>query len=162
MLPDATTTLVPAEAEDAELRDFVLGARTKLERALVARFGVDDGLDAVADAIAYALEHWPRLREMDNPVGYLYRVGQTCGSREHERRRRVDLLVEGPVTGPATVDVDLQRALLCLRPADRVAVLLIHAHGYSYRQTAEVLGVSLTTLTNRVNRSMADLRKRLT
>ena len=39
--------------------------------------GVDRVDDAVAEALAYAHEHRRRLAEMDNPVGYPFRVGQS-------------------------------------------------------------------------------------
>lgn len=57
-----------------------------LGRAFVASFGLERGQEALAEAMAYAWEHWTELKEMGNPVGYLYRVGQ---SRSRFRRRRV-------------------------------------------------------------------------
>lgn len=49
----------------------------RLQRTFVARYGVDLGNEARADALGWAWEHRDRLSEMANPVGYLYRVGQT-------------------------------------------------------------------------------------
>jgi DNA-directed RNA polymerase specialized sigma24 family protein len=144
-----------------DLSSFLGQALPRLERALVARFGIDDGLDAVADTAAYAAEHWSRLQTMDNPVGYLYRVGQTRGSRLAGRWTRLEVLVGEPLTSDGPVDVDLQRALARLKPAERVAVVLVHSHGHSYAEAAEVLGVPTTTVTNLLHRGLQRLRQLL-
>lgn len=138
---------------------FLADARCRLERALVARFGVEDGLEAAAEALVFAAENWDRLQPMDNPIGYLYRVGQTRGERLTRRWRRIGLLVDEPVTVDDVVDVDLQRALTRLRPEQRVSIVLVHAHGYSYQEAAEVLGIPVTTITNHLNRGMTRLRR---
>jgi RNA polymerase sigma-70 factor (ECF subfamily) len=144
--------------EAESLPRFLSDAQCRLERALVARFGLDDGLDAASDAMVFAVEHWPRLRAMDNPLGYLYRVGATKGRRLARRWDSVDVLVHEPRTVDGVVDVDLQRALVRLKPAQRVAVVLVHGHGHSYREVAEVLDVPVTTVTNHLHRGLARLR----
>jgi len=147
--------------ETGELSAFLADAVPRLERALVARFGVDDGLDAVAEATAYGLANWDRLREMANPVGYLYRVGESQGRRLGRRWRRIDALVAEPMTHDAVVDIDLQRALTRLKAPERVAIVLVYGHGYTYRQAADVLDIPTTTITNHINRGMANLRRLL-
>lgn len=147
------------DADEMPTAAFLVDARCRLERALVARFGVEDGLDAAAEAMVFAAENWDRLKPMDNPIGYLYRVGQTRGERLARRWRRIGLLVVEPVTNDVVVDVDLQRALTRLRSEQRVAVVLVHAHGYSYQDAAQVLGVPVTTITNHLNRGMTRLRR---
>lgn len=146
-------------AEEMPTAAFLADARSRLERALVARFGVDDGLDAAAEALVYASENWHRLQAMANPVGYLYRVGESRGKRLRGRWRRIGLLVHEPVTSDDIIDLDLQRALMRLRPEQRVAIVLVHSHGYSYREAAEVLEIPVTTITNHVTRGMTRLRR---
>jgi DNA-directed RNA polymerase specialized sigma24 family protein len=138
--------------------EFMADARVRLERALVARFGVDDGIEAAQDAVLYAMENWERVAAMENPVGYLYRVGQTAGRRRAQRWGRLGLLAADPVTTDDPLDVDLQRALLQLRAEQRVAVLLVHGHGHSYAEAAAVLDVPTTTVTNHLHRGVARLR----
>jgi DNA-directed RNA polymerase specialized sigma24 family protein len=58
---------------------FVRNTEPRLRRALVAAYGPEQGRDAAAEALAYAWEHWDRLRQMANAPGYLFRVGQTRG-----------------------------------------------------------------------------------
>lgn len=148
--------VTPEMSPIAELERFVDEAGVALRRALVARYGIDVGRDAAADALAWAVEHWPDLSAMANPVGYLYRVGQTSAKRQH-RWQRPDVLVPEPVTDDL-VDVDLQRALMTLRPEERTAVLLVHGFGYRYRDVAEILDIPLSNVTNHVNRGLSRLR----
>jgi hypothetical protein len=77
-------TMSVRAAEDFEM--FFTDAEPRLRRALVAALGGDRGREATAEALAWAWEHWERLRPMTNPVGYLYRVGR---SRTRGRRHPV-------------------------------------------------------------------------
>jgi DNA-directed RNA polymerase specialized sigma24 family protein len=43
----------------------------------------------------------------------------------------------------------------------RVAVLLVHGYGYSYREVAEVLDVSVAAVTNHVHRGLGALRSQM-
>jgi hypothetical protein len=52
-----------------------------LLQALVATYGPVDGREATVDALSWAWEHWDRLADVDHPVGYLYRVGQSATRR---------------------------------------------------------------------------------
>lgn len=158
--PDVSSPDVMVHTADpGSLEDFVLRVRSAVERALVARFGVHDGMDAAAHALEYACAEWGRLSAMTNPAGYVYRVGQSYAVRSGARRRRTDLLVAEPATTDAVVDVDLQRALQRLRPEHRVAVVLVHGHGHTYAQAAEILDVPVTTITNHVTRGLDHLRR---
>jgi len=67
---------------------FVRSAEPQLRQALVAAFGADLGRDAAAEALAWGWQNWDRLSGMDNPIGYLYRVGRTHGLREAGRSER--------------------------------------------------------------------------
>src|SRR5690606_36766021 len=98
----------------------------------IARFGLHDGIEAASVAIDYAYQNWARLSPMANPAGYLYRVGVSSARRADSRRRRTEMLVDDPMTVDEPVDVDLQKALARLRPDQRVAVVLVYAHGHSY------------------------------
>src|SRR5438876_10648131 len=56
-----------------------------VRRVLVARYGLEVGVEATADALAYAWERWERVAAMDNPTGYLVRVGQSAARRYRRR-----------------------------------------------------------------------------
>ena len=69
-----------------DFEEFYVDAEPRLRRALVAALGPVRGHDAASEALAYAWEHWDRVRSMQFPLGYLFRVGQ---SRTRERNARV-------------------------------------------------------------------------
>ena len=56
--------------------EFFREVEPRLRRALAVTLGVDQGLDATAEALGYAWEHWSRVEAMENPAGDLYRVGK--------------------------------------------------------------------------------------
>ena len=150
-----------SRTESRTLSSFLDSSRERLERALVARFGVDDGLDASAAAVEYAVRFWDRVGPMDNPTGYLFRVGETHGRRSVERRKRDATLLVEQYTHDQPVDIDLQRALVRLDPIQRVAVVLVHAHGHTYVEAAEILEVPVSTFNNHLRRGLSQLRREL-
>ena len=91
---EAVVTTVPAERL-RELNDELLGVpegfqvNPKLARQLDRRRDalMDGGIDwGHAEALAFGWEHWNRVREMDNPCGYLYRVGRSRADAPRELR----------------------------------------------------------------------------
>ena len=152
-------SVITIETRQLSLDEFVTETQPVLERALVARFGVHDGMDAAAEALAYCLSNWDRLRVMDNPIGYLYRVGESKGRRWSRRLHRAERLVDGPSTADPASDVDLERALMRLPAAQRIAVVLVHTHGHSYAEAAALMSVPVTTVTNHLNRGLKRLRQ---
>ncbi|MDR9451090.1 MAG: sigma-70 family RNA polymerase sigma factor [Acidimicrobiia bacterium] len=139
--------------------EFVEVAEPRLRRALVARYGYQEGREAVAEALAYAWEHWERVSAMANPVGYLYRVGRTRGTwgfRRVARLPRPESSNDPPWFEPA-----LPAALENLPARQRTAVMLVKAHGYTYDEAAGVMGVSRTSVQKHVERALVKLRQAL-
>lgn len=132
-----------------------------VRRALVARYGTDVGGDAAADAIAWGWEHGHAITTMANPGGYLYRVGQTSARRTHRRVTRSAFPVEPVWVDAPHLPGDLFDALHRLKADQRVAVLMVHGYGFSYRETADVLGVAESAVRNHVHRGMRRLRSDL-
>jgi RNA polymerase sigma-70 factor (ECF subfamily) len=139
-----------------EFEAFVVEARPRLWRALAACRDVDGADDAVAEALAYAWEHWEEVRTMDNPAGYLYRVGQ---SRTKARRRAV--LPAPDAVGLPDVEPRLIPALLALPESQRTAIWLVHACGWSYAETATALSTSPSMVGNHLTRGLERLRRDL-
>lgn len=133
---------------------FFRDTEPKLRRALVATYGPDQGRDAAAEALAYAWEHWERLSKMANPAGYLFRVGQTRGTR----RRRQRVLHEAPTWPEYQFEPKLPEALATLSERQRLAVVLIHGYGYTLREAAELTGLRRTSIQNHAERGLARLR----
>ncbi|CAN5737327.1 hypothetical protein BH23ACT4_BH23ACT4_11450 [soil metagenome] len=109
---------MPAEVE-REFASFVEETEPRLLRALVSSFGSEVGREATRDALAYAWENWSRVSEMDNPVGYLFRVGQ---SRSRSYRRERVWFPEVPSRELPDVDPRLPAALGQLSRMQRAAV----------------------------------------
>jgi RNA polymerase sigma factor (sigma-70 family) len=145
---------------------FVIDVEPRLRRALVATYGAQVGREATVDALAYAWEHRARLSVMTNPAGYLYRVGQTSARRQRTvEANALDVATRaamvGPSDDPPAFEPALGPALAALSEQQRAGVVLVHGYGWSLREAAGVLGVSVSTLRNHLERAMTRLRKAL-
>lgn len=144
----------PVAVTDHDLVEIERAVR----RALVARNGVDLGCEAAAEAMAWAFEHRDRLATIDQPVGYLYRVGQSSLRRQRRWARPAPIRFDVVGDDPLPFDRELFHALARLPHDQRVAVVMVHCYGYRYHDVAEVLGVSAAAVTNHVHRGLARLR----
>ena len=138
--------------------EFCCEVQPKLRHAFAARFGQVDGADATAEALAYAWENWERVKVMDNPAGYLYRVG---ASKTRRIRRATPVLVALPPSGLPDVEPGLPTAVAGLSEKQRVSVVLVTGFGWNLAAVAELLGVSVSTVQNHVDRGLKNLRKKL-
>ncbi|MGP0004284.1 MAG: RNA polymerase sigma factor [Acidimicrobiales bacterium] len=141
---------------EGEFRRFVSEAEPRLRRALIAAYGTETGREATAEALAYAWERWDRVRDMSNPVGYLFRVGQSRG-----RRRRQRPVFERPAKDEIWIEPRLPAALAALPERQRVALLLVYGEEWSHAEAAAILGVSKATVQRHVERGLRKLRKAL-
>lgn len=142
--------------ESKSFEDFAAGHQLPLKRALVAAVGVEAGLEAAAEALVYGWEHWDRVAQMENPGGYLYRVGL---SRSRSRPQTpVDLPRFDEAEMP-WVEPSLPEALASLPQQQRSAVLLVHTFGYSLSEAAQLLGVAKGTVQTHVERALVSLRQ---
>ena len=134
----------------------------RLRRALVAWYGPIVGKEAAADALSWAWEHRHRLDGVGNIGGYLFRVGQSAAKRGMRWRQPDESLTcaEG-WERESSFEPRLDTAMATLSGQQRAAVLLVHGYGYSFREAAEVLGVSLGTLRTHLGRGLERLRDEL-
>ena len=153
---------------DETMRSFETFVRRdgpRLRRVLAARYGIDIGVDAADAALAWAWEHWDRVGTMANPAGYLYRVAQTRARRALERGELLRFPTElGPSVelGSVMLDRDLSDALAGLSEQQRMAVLLVHAFGWTPAEVGQFLGVPAVTVRSHVRRGLRRLRTLLT
>jgi RNA polymerase sigma-70 factor (ECF subfamily) len=141
-----------------DFESFVKEAEPRLRRALVALYGTERGRDATAEALAFAWEHWASVEEVDNPVGYLFRVAQ---SKSRVRRTPAIFLSRSPDATEHAFEPQLPAALQSLSDHQRLAVVLVHGFGWRITEAAELLGVKPTTVQNHVERGLRRLRKSL-
>jgi RNA polymerase sigma-70 factor (ECF subfamily) len=136
---------------------FFAETEPRLRRALVAAYGPQRGREAAAEALAYAWQHWDRIRGMDNPAGYLYRVGQS----KTRERLRPPLFLPIASSGEPWTEPELPAALDALSERERVAVVLIEGFGWTYREVAEMTDVSVSSIQSYRDRGLRKLRAAL-
>jgi RNA polymerase sigma-70 factor, ECF subfamily len=176
--PRLTREITRAVLEDAKrgdpsafakvIRHYDPGLRALAFRLLGDRDRMDDALQ---EAYVKAYRALPHFRGGSKLGTWLYRIAYNACLDELERSRRVVQLPLGEVGEPAdhrssvaeTVASrgDLAEALAALAPEDRATVLIVDAHGFSYRDAGEVLGVPEGTIASRLNRARAALRRAL-
>jgi DNA-directed RNA polymerase specialized sigma24 family protein len=145
---------------DVPLGGMSSASARRLRQLLVARYGFDLGIEAWHDAVAYAWEHNDSLAAMANPEGYLFRVGQSSVRKQTRWRRRI-LLPAVPPDRLPDVEPGLPAALAKLSPHQRLAVLLVHAHGWTHDEAATALEIDVSTLRNHLRRGLLKLRTTL-
>jgi DNA-directed RNA polymerase specialized sigma24 family protein len=145
----------------ARFTAFVDTHGVRLRRVLTARYGVETGGDVHAEAMAWAWANWAKLEAMDNAPGYLYRVAQSSARPHNRWFKKMSFPANMPERWHLDSDSSLFESLRNLTEAQRIAVLLVHGHGDTYAEVAEVLGCSVAAVTNHVHRGLAQLRRQL-
>jgi RNA polymerase sigma-70 factor, ECF subfamily len=162
--PDAADT---ADVPDEESDEF--GALFRAEYAVVAHAVFlmlgdrEAARDVTQEAFIQLLSHWKKVSSYDKPGAWVRRVAIRLAGRAaagESRRRAASAGLVQPVTaGPA--DLDLQRALLRLAPAQRAAVILHYLEDRPVREVAEVLGCQETTARVHLHRGRRRLEELL-
>ena len=146
-----------SETQKVEAAVFLAEAKLRLARAFVAAYGADRGEEALAEAMAYGWANLERLAAMSNPVGYLYRVGQ---SRTRATNRVV--VFPAPVqVGIPEIEPALVEAVSALPERQRVCTLLVHAYDWTQAEVAELLGISASSVHRHTQRGLTALRQRM-
>ena len=141
---------------EREFEEFLQEVEPSLRRALFATLGLDRGREATSEALAWAWEHWPRVKRMKNPGGFLFRVGQ---SRTRERQTP-PLFVRQEWEEP-WIEPELGRALGELSDQQRLAVVLVHGFGWTMRDVADLAGTKVPTIQTHLARGLSKLRASL-
>jgi DNA-directed RNA polymerase specialized sigma24 family protein len=144
-----------SEGEEG-FRAFVAQIEPRLRRGLMASYGSDRGREATAEALAVAWERWDQVRQMVNPVGYLFRVGQsrTRGRKQRSFFSRAD-------NPEVWVEPGLPKALGDLPQRQRVVVYLVHAYGFPVHEVADLMAIREATVRTHLRRGLASLRRSL-
>jgi DNA-directed RNA polymerase specialized sigma24 family protein len=139
---------------------FVERVRPELLQALVATYGPVDGREAAVDALSWAWEHWDRLADVEHPVRYLYRVGQSATRRFVAKPIPARLGVTLESRFP-DVEPGLLPALARLSEQQRTVVLLVHGYGWRQAEVARLLGINASTVRDYLSRAIDRLREEL-
>lgn len=145
-----------ASPDRVEFESFVGRVEGRLRVALVAVFGQETARDATAAALLYAWEHWSEVSVMENPVGYLYRVG-----RSSQRRRKEPSWAPVPESAMPDIEPGLAAAIGRLSERQRIAVVLVHGFGWPRKEVAALAGISVSALDTHLARGLVRLRQSL-
>jgi DNA-directed RNA polymerase specialized sigma24 family protein len=146
------------QSSSQDFTRFVKEVEPRLSYAFYAAYGPEVGSEVTAEALVYAWEEWSRLREMDNPTGYLYRVGQSKARWYH--RARAYFPQPSPSAIPH-VEPKLPDALSHLTRNQRLAVVLVYGMEWTEDEVATLIGRSRSTVRTHLERGLARLRTAL-
>ena len=166
----AMTEEAVAEARRVEtFEDFFHANYERLLRAMYLATGNrHEAEDLAQDAMARVLERWDRVRDLDDPIGYLYRVAlnrrRSLLRRMSMATRKAPAVPREPSSEPiASVDERdaIRRALDVLSPTQREALILCDWLDMTDEQAGGVLGTSAGTVRTRLHRARAAMREQL-
>jgi RNA polymerase sigma factor (sigma-70 family) len=165
------TTAEPAALADegvsASFEEFYRAHLDRVYRALAITLGSDDlAREATDEAMARAYARWRRVADLDNPGGWVYRVGLNWATSRWRKLRREfrrppsdgDRLTAAP--DPAAIAA--RTALERLPVAQRAVVVCRVLLDLSTIETASVLGIAEGTVKSRLSRALDGLRAELT
>lgn len=151
----------------ADFRAFFGTNHERMVRSLSLATGDDQlGRDAAAEGFARALARWSRVSRMDNPAGWVYRVGLNW-ARSRWRRTRREVSIERIGEPPSTSQTDLagnlslRRALDSLSTDHRDVVVARYYLDWSEAHIAEALGIKPGTVKSRLSRALDHLEHEL-
>jgi len=140
-------------------------ARPSVGRALALTLRDNDlATDAVDEAMVRAYQRWDHVGRLDNPAGWVYRVGLN-----HARSRLRRLLRRVPPPAPESIaateftvaDPAIALALDELSIDHRAVVVCRLLLGWSEAQTADALAIRPGTVKSRLSRASKQLERRL-
>ena len=130
--------------------------------------------DLTHDVFAKALRMLPTLTTEHRVLPWLYRVANNAAIDQLRRRSRFSWLRIGSLHGtpsePRAADehgripeqAHVQSVLRTLPPENAAALLLHAIEGYSYKEIADIQGVSLTAVRSRIARARSAFKERYT
>jgi len=164
---EVRTTRLSRVAEDLDFEEFFRAEFPGLVRALYLL--VPDRAEAeelAQEAMARTYERWGRVREMDSPGGYVYRIAVNLNRRRlrHLAVRARKLLTLGSGMEATVEDEstrELSEAIVSLSTRQREAFLLVEWLGMTSEEAGRILRIAPASVRSRVHRARESLRDRL-
>jgi len=118
------------------------------------------------DAFLKVWERWDRVAEVDDKVGYLYRVAMNVFRNRYRRsklalRKTRDPEFGSDEFGAAEVRSGVSRGLAKLTSRQRAAIVLVDLLGYGSEEAGRMLGIRAGTVRTLVIRARKTLREEL-
>ncbi|SPL94272.1 RNA polymerase ECF sigma factor [[Actinomadura] parvosata subsp. kistnae] len=146
-----------------DFEDFVRARGPALLRyGLVLTGNADDAADLVQEALLRLSSSWRRVRNKDDPEGYV----RTIMARQHvswwrgRRREHLTDEVVAPVRDDEHDLKDVWQRLRALPPRQRAVLVLRYHEELGDDEIAAILGVSRGTVRSQASRALATLRVR--
>lgn len=120
----------------------------------------EDAADLVQEALARLGDAWHRVRNKQNPEGYVRTIMVRLHINSWRRRHREDLVADVPEQGRLDRygDADLWAELQELPRKQRAVLVLRYYEDLSDGEIAEILGVSRGTVRSQASRALDKLR----
>ncbi len=123
------------------------------------------GEDVLQDTFVQALLHIDKLRDVNSPGGWLFRIAGNLAKNVLRKKKLVTyialdrLMHSSPQEDPRLAH--MRRAISELPDKHRETVMLRWYDGLSYEEIAQVLDISLGTVRSRLHHSVGKLRMRM-
>jgi DNA-directed RNA polymerase specialized sigma24 family protein len=148
--------------EAGEFSDWYVREHRRVVASLAAVSGnADAARDAADEAFVRALAHWERVRVMDAPAGWVYRVAMNVLRRDLRRRRRETVLLRRrtQVVAPLPTHPELWEAVRALPERQRIAVVLRFVADLPEAEIASVMGIARGTVSATLSAARASLAR---
>ncbi|GAA1605238.1 RNA polymerase sigma factor [Actinoplanes couchii] len=137
----------------------------RVYRALAVTLRSDDlAAEAVSEAMARACARWPTVSRLDNPAGWVFRVGlnwATSWWRKVRRERPPADEADHPRSRPPDTAVGARDALAKLPESQRAVITCRVLLELTTAETAAALRITEGTVKSRLSRGLAALRHEL-
>jgi RNA polymerase sigma factor (sigma-70 family) len=142
--------------------DWYRREHAKLVNSLFAASGsVDAAREATDEAFARAAARWPRVRSMEHPTAWTYRVALNALRKTSRRRaREIALATRTAASGsllPPVPHPEVWDAIRALPPQQRHAIVLRYVADLPELEIATALGVTRGTVASTLSRARAAL-----
>jgi RNA polymerase sigma factor (sigma-70 family) len=126
-------------------------ARTLFRRLWLVTGNRAEAEELMQDAFLSVWQRWGDVREMDDPVGYLYRTAMNLFRKRYRRatlavRRTVGLASSSDDFADADDRETVRHVLAALPPRPRAALVLTELLGFTTKEAGDALGVTDATI----------------
>jgi RNA polymerase sigma factor (sigma-70 family) len=167
MLEPTELRALDARPTELDFEGFFLAEYPQLARACYLLTGeAAEAEDLAQEAMARTFERWDRVRAMDSPAGYVYRIAFNLNQKRLRRlavraRKLIGALQSPDPTEAVDTRNEVLLALLSVPAAQREALVLVGWFGMDATEAGKVLGIDPSSVRGRVHRARQTLRATL-